>query len=132
MSQPWHSAERRQVAYPEALRRNTIALKHPVLCDIIPAYAHQIEKAVQRRDLVSLNHRLAALLASCFDIIFACNYQLHPGEKRMLQAAINTCGQPPGQMEAGVSALLMLSHEEIADVPRRVNRLLDRLDLLLG
>ena len=59
------------------LRQNIIALNYPVLRGVIPAYANQLEKAVKRHDLVSVNHRLAALFASYFDIIFAVSRQLH-------------------------------------------------------
>ena len=69
------------VEYPEPLRANIIAFNHPVLREIIPSYANQLKKAIHRKDLVSVNHRLAALLASYFDIIFAFNRQLHPGRK---------------------------------------------------
>ena len=69
-----------QAAYPEALRRNIITLNQPVLRTVIPSYFNQIAKAVQRRDWVSVNHRLAALLTSYFDILFAFNRVLHPGE----------------------------------------------------
>lgn len=74
---------------------------------------------------------MAALLASYFDIIFAVNRQLHPGEKRLVQNAVNTCALLPEQMEADITALLLLTDAEIADAPRRVERLLDRLDQLL-
>ena len=58
------------VEYPEALRTNIITFNHPVLREIIPSYAYQLKKAIHRKDLVSINHRLAALLASYFDILF--------------------------------------------------------------
>lgn len=66
---------------PEPLRRNIIAHNHPVLRRIITSYFHQIEAAVHRQDVVSIHHRLAALVASYFDVLFALNRVLHPGEK---------------------------------------------------
>jgi hypothetical protein len=57
------------VAYPETLRENIIALNYPVLRGVIPSYANQLDKAAMRCDLVSINHRLAAFFASYFDIV---------------------------------------------------------------
>ena len=57
--------------YPEALMRAIVAKNYPILRHNISSYMHQIELAVLRRDFVSINHRVAALLASYFDIIFA-------------------------------------------------------------
>ena len=120
-----------QIEYPETLRRNIIALNHPVLRGIIPSYAFQIEKAAKRRDLVSINHRLAALFASYFDILFALNRQLHPGEKRLVEFAVNHCKQIPSNMEADIASILQFTEADIPDLPTRVTHLLDQLDQLL-
>jgi predicted nucleotidyltransferase len=92
--------------YPEELRRNIIHKNHPLLHSVIPAYTHQLQKAVRRGDWVSVNHRLAAYLASCFDILFALNRVPHPGEKRLVQHVLNLCPLRPAQMETHLSALL--------------------------
>jgi hypothetical protein len=123
--------QRCQVEYPESLRQNIIALNYPVLRSIIPSYAFQVEKAAKRRDLVSINHRLAALLASYFDILFALNRQLHPGEKRMVEFAVNNCKLLPANMEVDIASILLLNAADISDLPTRVTRLLDRLDQVL-
>lgn len=120
-----------QAEYPEPLRHNIIALNHPVLRGIIPAYAHQIEKAVKRGDLISINHRLAALLASYFDILFALNRQLHPGEKRLLELAAAHCPILPRNMQADVIATLQAAAGDIEALPGCVVRLLDHLDEVL-
>lgn len=120
-----------QSEYPEPLRRNIITLNHPVLRGIIPSYAFQIEKAVKRGDLVSINHRLAALLASYFDIIFAINRQLHPGEKRLVEFVVNNCQLIPANLESDITSILQFMEADIPDLPTRVNRLLDQLDTLL-
>jgi hypothetical protein len=120
-----------QSEYPEPLRRNIITLNHPVLRGIIPSYAFQIEKAVKRGDLVSINHRLAALLASYFDILFALNRQLHPGEKRLVEFAVNNCLLIPANLESDITSILQFMEADIPDLPTRVNRLLDQLDTLL-
>jgi hypothetical protein len=81
----WFAALQNQCnqEYPEPLRRNIIAFNHPVLRNVIPSYMNQLVKAVQRRDMISINHRLAGLLASYFDILFAIKRIFHPGEKSL-------------------------------------------------
>jgi hypothetical protein len=44
------------------------------------SYVHPIELALQRRDAVSMNHRVKALLASYFELVFLVNQQPHSGE----------------------------------------------------
>ena len=70
--------------YPNELRRAIVAFNHPLLRTTRSSYRHQIELASARDDPVSVQHRLTALLASVFDILFAVNQALHPGEKRLL------------------------------------------------
>jgi hypothetical protein len=118
--------------YPEELRRNIIALNYPLLRGIIPAYGHQAEKAARRGDLVSVNHRLAALLACYFDILFAFNHVLHPGEKRLVSLALERCERVPEHMADDVSAVLRLAGSGGEAFVNDLNRLLDRLDALLA
>lgn len=72
--------------YPEELRKNIIEKNLKIIDgDMDAPYIKQIESAAKREDLVSLNHRTAALLASYFDVIFAYNRALHPGEKKLVK-----------------------------------------------
>lgn len=80
--------------YPDQLFRAVVAKNFPVLGPIISSYEDQIQSAFARRDLVSLNHRTAAWLASYFDIVFAGNRQYHPGEKRLLIQAAQLPNSP--------------------------------------
>jgi hypothetical protein len=73
----------------------------PVLGAMIRSYEQQIRSAFCRRDLISLNHRTAAWLASYFDILFATNRRFNPGEKRMLTHA-QALPTVPGRMVADV------------------------------
>ena len=118
--------------YLPALRQNIIAFNHPVLRAVIPSYLHQIEKAVRRGDLVSINHRLAALLASYFDIIFAFNGVLHPGEKRLVNLALAGCPSLPVKMAADLDDVLHASGTGSTILLEHLTRLLDRLDDWLG
>ncbi len=70
--------------YPEELRESIVGWNRPLLRSTRSSYRHQIELAIARDDPVSVNHRIAALLASVFDIVFASMRAPHPGEKRLL------------------------------------------------
>lgn len=130
----WYAALQAEshAPYPEPLRRNIVALNHPVLRDVIPSYYAQIEKAVGRGDLVSVNHRLAALLASYFDILFAVNRVLHPGEKRLVKQAVTLCATLPAAMADDVAAALRAAGAPDEHLLQHVTRLLDRLDAWLA
>ncbi len=120
-----------QQPYPEELRRAIISKNYAVLRQIIPSYYHQIEKAVQRKDKVSINHRVAALLASYFDIIFALNSLPNPGEKRVLEIAAKQCKLIPEDMHKDVSEVLLAAAQDEGILLGRVDRLVDRLEELL-
>ncbi len=95
-----------QQPYPDELRRAIIAKNHPILRRLSSSYLQQIELAAKRGDLVSLNHRSAALLASYFDILFALNGVPHPGEKRLIRYAELLCDQRPPTLRAQVESFL--------------------------
>ncbi|MBN2149139.1 MAG: DUF4037 domain-containing protein [Anaerolineales bacterium] len=118
--------------YPEPLRQAIISRNHALLRGVIPAYTHQIEKAIQRSDLVSINHRLAALLASYFDVIFAFNRLPHPGEKRLVQKALAQCPLLPAQMAEQVDNVLRLAASPGRELVAAIQILLDNLDTLLA
>ena len=116
--------------YPAELKRAIVAKNYPILRRNMSSYVHQIELALGRGDMVSANHRTAALLASYFDILFAINDQPHPGEKRLVQFAKEMCPKRPQKLAEQVEAAI-----EAIGRPQRltetVNRLLDGLEELL-
>jgi hypothetical protein len=130
----WFAAlqEKARRPYPEELRRAIIINNHAVLRKVIPSYAHQIEKALRRRDLVSVNHRVAALLASYFDVLFAINRILNPGEKRLVRFASERCAKLPAGMAEQVNSLLAETGSLDGNLVQRVNDLIDGLDELLA
>lgn len=104
--------QRFSVAYPPQLRKNIIQRNGKLLFDHMPSYDSQIRKAVLRRDLVSINHRVSAFLESYFDILFALNGKTHPGEKRLISLCRQTCPVLPGRFEENLEALLQhMFHE---------------------
>lgn len=115
--------------YPEPLRQAVIAKNHPLLRQKLSAYSYQLEHAVERGDLVSINHRVGALLASYFDILFALNRLPHPGEKRLVALAEERCRLRPPSLRQDVERLL---RAEGADVLAAVDALADGVDIILA
>ncbi len=123
---------RARVPYPEPLRQAIIALNHPVLHTKMHSYRDQIRIAIARADLVSVQHRVTALLASYFDIIFAINRLPHPGEKRLVDIATRTCGLLPTDMAGDIAAVLAATADPHArNLLGSVQDLCDHLDTLL-
>jgi hypothetical protein len=99
---------------------------------VIPGYSHQIEKAVRRGDQVSVNHRVSALLASYFDVIFAFNRVLHPGEKRLLEHATRLCPCLPENMAERVTSVVRAAGQGDEQLIDEVNRLVDGIEKMVG
>ncbi len=128
----WFAALQRgaEQPYPAELKRTILAKNYPLLRRNQSSYLHQIELAMKRNDPVSVNHRVAALLASYFDVLFAVNEQPHPGEKRLLQHAAQ-CAHLPQDMVTEVVAVIDAVGQGNTDIRERIDALLDRLDDLL-
>jgi predicted nucleotidyltransferase len=126
----WFAAlqKRAAVSYPPELRKAIITKNYPLLRRNQSSYLHQIELAVKRHDPVSVNHRLSALLASYFDVLFAVNEQPHPGEKRVLEHAKASCSKAPDAMEEQVRKVLQISDGGVVE---RINAMVDGLEELL-
>ncbi|MEM8559794.1 MAG: DUF4037 domain-containing protein [Bacteroidota bacterium] len=125
----WYAAlhERAQPPYPEPLRRAIIAKNHPLLRTTTASFRYQLARAIERDDLVSINHRTAALLASLFDVLFALNREPHPGEKRLLTHAARL----PLLPERFVASVRAVCAASAAGRLAAVDALLDALDAVL-
>lgn len=119
------------VEYPEKLKENIIKKNYPLLNKQMPAYYFQIEKAIKRNDIISINHRVAALLASYFDIIFAANKFLHPGEKKLIKIIKDNRLDIPNNMEENINNILKYSAEDNGKLLNEINVLVDNLDKYL-
>lgn len=130
----WFSAlqEKARQPYPEALRQAIVAKNHPILRQTLSSYRQQVERAIQRNDLVSVQHRVAALLASYFDILFAINRLPHPGEKRLITIAVQQCQNRPDAMTEQVHALIRTLSINDEAVLARIDELVDGLDRVLA
>jgi len=127
----WFSAliTKAQSPYPDQLVKNIVNHNHPVLREIVPSYRKQIETAVRRDDWVSINHRVAALMASYFDIIFAVNRIPHPGEKRQLEHALRLCETLPIHFEADIKGVLQ--NTTTSHIIEAIHTLMNHFDMWL-
>jgi len=113
--------------YPPELQRAIVAKNLPLLQRNISSYRRQIEKAMLRGDAISVNHRVTALLASYWDIVFAVNHVPHPGEKRILEHARKLCTKLPRGWDQAIANLL--AAPSVASVDTLAAGLEDMLDL---
>ena len=117
------------VPYPPLLRESIIERNRRLLRGSLPAYEGQIAKAAKRGDMVSVNHRTAALLESYFDILFALNGQTHPGEKRLVQLCWEQCAILPERFEENLEQLF--AHLFDGRVAEDVRTVIDALEKIL-
>ena len=127
----WFRDLQRQVngPYPAPLKHAIIAKNYPLLrTKLTASYTEQIKKAIERGDQVSVMHRVSALLASYFDVLFALNEVTHPGEKRLVTWAQTHCRLLPNGFAEQIEAITMHLHE--SNLVTHINKLLDSLDRL--
>lgn len=98
--------KRLETPYPQELVSAIVAKNHPLLkSKLCASFYEQIEKAISRNDVISINHRTSAFLASYFDILFAINKVLHPGEKKLVEFAKRMCTILPKDFESDVNSI---------------------------
>jgi hypothetical protein len=114
--------------YPDGLLKAILERNRPVLgSGMQSCYLQQIEAAIVRQDPVSLNHRVAAWLASYFDILFAINGRFHPGEKRLLTYAQELTNLPEAAL-SDVRQLCVFAGNLDAPIAAHLEQMLQRLD----
>ena len=117
--------------YPDELRERIITYNRRMTSGESSAnWMRQLTLAVQRGDYVSRNHRLAALMASYFDMLFAYNRVLHPGEKKTIGYAHLLCKALPEHFDEDMEAIYSSAYEgELAgNVERALTRLYAMID----
>jgi hypothetical protein len=114
--------------YPDGLFRAILRKNRAVLGrGMQSCYLRQINSAIVRQDPVSVNHRVAAWLASYFDILFAMNGQFHPGEKRLLIHAEELEHLPEGAL-LDVRQLCFFAGGLETSITSHLKKMLERLD----
>lgn len=116
--------------YPEKLRENIIAHNLQMIDDShLYNFRDQIHTAAKRGDIVSINHRIAAYLASCFDILFAYSEELHPGEKKLLDYTKALGLTTPQDFESDIKCLL--SEQNTQSLPALIDKMTADLKTML-
>ena len=123
--------ERFTVPYPDQLTKNLIEPGWRLLRTSMPAYELQIKKAAGRGDLVSVNHRTAALLETYFDVLFALNGKTHPGEKRLIQLCREMCPTLPVRFEENLNDLFTHMFSDPEALTADLDRILSELAKIL-
>ena len=119
--------ERFDIPYPDKLKDNIISKNMRLLTGNLPSYDMQIKKALKRGDMVSVNHRTAAFMESYFDIIFALNKLTHPGEKRMVQYAIQDAEILPEDFEKNIEDLFTNMYTDSNAFVETLEKIIDSL-----
>ena len=122
-----------RIPYPATLKRNIIQRQSLLLETSLPAFSKQIKKALKRKDVLALNHRSSEFFASYFDLLFALNEQLHPGEKRMLSYAKENCALLPQDFEENIQTYFqnLYQWDKSQETLDTLNQLLEHLKKLV-
>lgn len=123
--------KRFNVPYPTQLKENIIKRNINLLYRSMPAFSHQIEKAVRRNDIISMNHRTTAFVESYFDVIFALNELTHPGEKRLIDLCKQQCKIIPQDFEYNLNILFKHLFVNPNEVDNDINRIIVELNKLI-
>ena len=82
---------------------------------------------MKKNDFISINHRIAAFIASYFDIIFAVNELLHPGEKRLVQFAEKNCKILPDNFSGNLAELAFADRNNTSAIPEVLEKIIMEL-----
>lgn len=113
---------RYNIEYPEQLVSHIIEKNLPLITDSIPSYINQVEKAVNRNDLISVNHRVSGFFASYFDIIYSINRLPHPGEKRLIENSLRLCKTLPVNFKSDITKVLEYNPISIVNDLKKISK----------
>ena len=116
--------------YPDKLKENIINKNLAVMKDKkCASFFEQLEKAIKRKDIISVNHRIAAILSSYFDILFALNKELHPGEKKLIKYVYKLCKLIPENFEKDIKNIVACELNE--NILENINCLIKNLKKII-
>lgn len=98
--------EKYSIPYPQELKNNIISYQMNRIKYGMPSIMAQTKKAMGRGDLADISRNINCFLDSYFDVVFALNEMLHPGEKRLVQICVEECEILPANFELNIRLLL--------------------------
>lgn len=117
---------------PENVCDTIIRRNMHLVSEGIDSFRVQVEKAVKRNDLVSINHRITGFVETYFDVIFALNRLTHPGEKRLISLCKKNCALLPDNFEENLTKMFRdmygnteLLASDLDDIIRELKKLLE-------
>lgn len=123
--------EKYTIPYPQQLKQNIISHHMSLIKYGLPSYLAQMEKAMKRKDMVNINQCAQRFLNSYFDIVFALNEKLHPGEKRLIQICVEECKILPVNFELNIRLLLNSMFKDPAAITV-VDLMVTELEKIIG
>ncbi|MCM1266554.1 MAG: DUF4037 domain-containing protein [Bacteroidales bacterium] len=123
--------EEYSIPYPPELKNNIISYHMNLIKYGMPSFIAQIEKAMKRGDLVNINHTVDRFLASYFDVVFALNEKLQPGEKRLVEICKEECKILPANFDLHIRLLLTTMYKDPAAISV-VHTMVTELEKVIG
>ena len=120
--------------YPQKLKNNIIEKNYQVMyAKRMASFYEQLENAVKRNDIVSINHRISAILSSYFDILFALNEQLHVGEKKLVGYVLQLCDKIPCNFENDIKNVVYVNAFDIKNenILEKVKNLIENISKIM-
>lgn len=120
--------------YPQKLKDNIIEKNYQVMYGKkMASFYDQLKNAVKRNDVVSINHRVSAILSSYFDILFALNKQLHVGEKKLVEYVLQLCDKIPCNFENDVKSIVSFNAFDIKseNILEKVKNLIENISKIM-
>lgn len=115
------------IPYSDELKNNIINRGMKLLRNSIASFEGQLNKAIARKDIISIQHRATEFIATYFDIIYAINKKTHPGEKRLIELTIKNCPILPANFKKNIETLLIHIYSEQELVSKDISLIIDEL-----
>lgn len=127
----WHQAvqQRATARYPDGLRSAIIDVNRRALGRDHPfSIFHQAATAIETGDVVNAQRKVSQWLANYFDVLFAANRTLHPGEKRLIVWVERECSVLPDNFRRDVERLVESCSQRSAEAVQLMEVMVARLD----